>query len=86
VVRIWSSDWTFLPCRRQGRDGEHIPPVRFDFREWLFPDAFEDYLAPIPPEERSDMIAAYHRRLTSLSEAVAGPTTNAINDQSDSKR
>jgi proline iminopeptidase len=30
---------------------------------WLFPDAFEDYLAPIPPEERGDMIAAYHRRL-----------------------
>lgn len=32
---------------------------------WLFPDAFEDYLKPIPPEERGDMIAAYHRRLTS---------------------
>ncbi len=31
---------------------------------WIFPDAFEDYLAPIPPEERGDMIAAYHRRLT----------------------
>ena len=31
---------------------------------WIFPDAFEAYLAPIPPDERSDMIAAYHRRLT----------------------
>lgn len=31
---------------------------------WLFPDAFENYLAPIPPEERGDMIAAYYRRLT----------------------
>jgi proline iminopeptidase len=31
---------------------------------WLFPDAFEKYLAPIPPQERGDMIAAYHRRLT----------------------
>ncbi len=31
---------------------------------WVFPDAFEEYLAPIPPEERGDMIAAYHRRLT----------------------
>ena len=31
---------------------------------WIFPEAFEDYLAPIPPEERGDMIAAYHRRLT----------------------
>ncbi len=29
----------------------------------LFPDAWEGYLAPIPPEERDDLIAAYHRRL-----------------------
>jgi proline iminopeptidase len=31
----------------------------------LFPDAWEDYLAPIPPEERGDLLHAYHRRLTS---------------------
>jgi len=31
---------------------------------WLFPDYWEDYLAPIPPEERHDLIAAYRRRLT----------------------
>src|SRR5690606_23817971 len=31
---------------------------------WLFPDHWERYLAPIPPEERDDLIAAYHRRLT----------------------
>jgi proline iminopeptidase len=31
---------------------------------WIFPEAFEDYLAPIPPEERGDMIAAYYRLLT----------------------
>jgi proline iminopeptidase len=30
----------------------------------LFPDAWEDYLAPIPPEERGDLLRAYHRRLT----------------------
>ncbi len=30
----------------------------------LFPDAWEAYLAPIPPEERDDLIAAYYRRLT----------------------
>ncbi|MBM4227935.1 MAG: prolyl aminopeptidase [Gammaproteobacteria bacterium] len=30
----------------------------------LFPDAWEAYLAVIPPEERGDLIAAYHRRLT----------------------
>ena len=32
---------------------------------WIFPDAYEAYLAPIPPEERENMIEAYHRRLTS---------------------
>jgi proline iminopeptidase len=31
---------------------------------FLFPDEWERYLAPIPPEERGDLMAAYHRRLT----------------------
>jgi len=31
----------------------------------VFPDAFERYVAPIPEAERGDMLAAYHRRLTS---------------------
>ena len=31
---------------------------------WIFPEAFEDYLRPIPAPERGDLIAAYHRRLT----------------------
>ena len=31
---------------------------------WIFPDAFESYLAPIPAAERGDMIEAYYRRLT----------------------
>ena len=31
----------------------------------LFPEAWEHYLAPIPAEERHDLIAAFHRRLTS---------------------
>lgn len=30
----------------------------------LFPDAWERYLEPIPPDERRDLIGAYHRRLT----------------------
>jgi proline iminopeptidase len=37
---------------------------------WMYPDAFADYLKPIPPEERGDMIAAYHRRLTGPDRAV----------------
>ncbi|MEZ5818544.1 MAG: prolyl aminopeptidase [Hyphomicrobiaceae bacterium] len=35
-----------------------------DGASWLFPDAFADFVAPIPIEERGDMIGAYHRRLT----------------------
>lgn len=29
----------------------------------IFPDYWEHYLAPIPPEERGDLISAYHKRL-----------------------
>jgi proline iminopeptidase len=36
----------------------------------LFPDAWERYLAPIPPAERDDMIGAYHRRLTHPDRAI----------------
>lgn len=31
----------------------------------VFPDAFERYATAIPPEERSDLVAAFYRRLTS---------------------
>lgn len=31
---------------------------------FLAPEAFEDYLRPIPENERTDLISAYHRRLT----------------------
>ncbi|HEY0510371.1 MAG TPA: prolyl aminopeptidase [Thermoanaerobaculia bacterium] len=31
----------------------------------IFPDAWEEYLRPIPEPERSDLVGAYHRRLTS---------------------
>lgn len=31
---------------------------------WIFPEAFADFMRPIRPEERGDMIGAYHRLLT----------------------
>jgi proline iminopeptidase len=31
----------------------------------LFADAWEEYIAPIPEDERGDLVRAYHRRLTS---------------------
>lgn len=36
----------------------------------LFPDLWESYLAPIPEDERGDLLTAYHRRLTSPDERV----------------
>lgn len=32
---------------------------------YIFPDAWEKYLQPIPVDERADLIAAYYKRLTS---------------------
>jgi proline iminopeptidase len=37
---------------------------------WLFPDKWEGFLAPIPPEERGDLMAAYHKRLTGADRAA----------------
>ena len=37
---------------------------------WLFPDDWEEYLAPIPEDERGDMISAYYQRLTGNDRAL----------------
>jgi len=36
----------------------------------LFPNYWEDYLAPIPESERDDMVSAYYRRLTGEDEVA----------------
>jgi len=36
----------------------------------LFPDMWEEFLRPIPPRERRDMMAAYYKRLTSADKRV----------------
>ena len=41
--------------------------IRWFYQEgasWLFPDYWEDFIAPIPVDERTDLLTAYHRRLT----------------------
>ena len=37
---------------------------------WLFPDLWEDYLAPIPVEEHGDLMAAYRKRLVGADRAT----------------
>ncbi|ABE43541.1 prolyl aminopeptidase [Polaromonas sp. JS666] len=36
---------------------------------WLFPDLWEAFLAPIPPAERGDLMAAYRKRLVGSNRA-----------------
>lgn len=44
---------------------------------WLFPDAWEEYLKPIPEVERGDLMSAYYRRLTSPDPAVRSAAARA---------
>lgn len=47
--------------------------IRWFYQEgasYLFPDAWEGYVADIPEDERGDLLSAYHRRLTSDDEEV----------------
>jgi proline iminopeptidase len=37
---------------------------------WIYPDLWEQYVAPIPLVERGDMMKAYHRRLTGTDRGV----------------
>ena len=36
----------------------------------IYPDSWEQYLKPIPEDEHHDLVAAYHKRLTSNDESV----------------
>ena len=43
----------------------------------MFPDKWERFLAPIPPEERHEMMQAYYRRLTGADMAVCRTAAKA---------
>jgi proline iminopeptidase len=43
----------------------------------IFPDKWEEFLAPIPEAERGDLVAAYQRRLTDPDPAVQLPAAKA---------
>jgi proline iminopeptidase len=54
--------------------------IRWFYQEgasWVYPDAWEDYLAPIPEAERGDLVRAYYRRLTSPDAAVRAEAARA---------
>ena len=41
-----------------------------DGANWLFPEAYEDFLRPIPRSERADIVRAYYQRLTGTDQTV----------------
>lgn len=43
----------------------------------LYPDAWEDFLAPIPALERHDLVSAYHKRLTSTDRSIVSEAAKA---------
>jgi proline iminopeptidase len=43
----------------------------------IFPDAFDRYLAPIPENERGDLLKAFHKRLTGKNAAARGDAASA---------
>jgi proline iminopeptidase len=43
----------------------------------LFPEAWDRFVAPIPEDERGDLVAAYHRRLTAADDAARTETALA---------
>jgi proline iminopeptidase len=44
---------------------------------YLYPDRWEQYIAPIPPAERGDLMRAFHRRLTGNDPAAAQAAARA---------
>lgn len=52
-------------CRR-----EEIQWFYQDGASRIFPDYWQDFIAPIPEDERDDLLSAYHRRLTGSDEVA----------------
>jgi proline iminopeptidase len=47
--------------------------IDFEFKQgcnWIFPEAWAQFVSHIPEDERGDLLAAYHRRLSSEDEVV----------------
>lgn len=54
--------------------------LRFFYQEgasFIFPDAWEDYLEPIPETERGDLILAYHAQLNCADDETRGNAARA---------
>lgn len=45
--------------------------------QWFYPELYEEFVAPIPPEERGELLQAYLRRIMSEDPAVYWPAARA---------
>ena len=45
--------------------------------QWFYPELYAEFIAPIPPEERADLLGAYWRRMQSDDPAVYWPAVRA---------
>jgi len=62
LVRPWEFRWFY-----ESPDGAGA----------LFPDLYEEFVKPIPPEERGELMQAYYRRLTSDNAALRASAARA---------
>jgi proline iminopeptidase len=44
---------------------------------WFYPELYEEFVAPIPPAERGDLLAAYARRILNADPAVYWPAARS---------
>jgi proline iminopeptidase len=54
--------------------------IRWFYQEgasFIYPDAWAKYVAPIPQNERHDLVAAFHKRLTSSDKSVRSEAAKA---------
>ncbi len=54
--------------------------IQFFYQEgtsWVFPDAYDQYVAPIPVDERGDLVTAFYKRLTCGDAAVEAEAARA---------
>ncbi len=54
--------------------------IRWFYQEgtsWIYPDAWEHYLKPIPEAERGDFVQAYYKRLTSSEAGIRSEAAKA---------
>lgn len=62
LVRPWEFRWFY-----ESPDGTGA----------LYPDLYEEFVKPIPPDERNDLMRAYYRRLTSDDPAIRASAARA---------